>query len=74
MNVASICSKYFICFRHMFASVLIWILHMFHTYVARACSKYFCVAASVFMLQVISVYVEDAYVAMARHVCCKCVF
>jgi hypothetical protein len=29
MNVANVCSKYFICFRHMFASILIWILHMF---------------------------------------------
>jgi hypothetical protein len=44
---------------------------MFHTYVARVCSKYFFyVAASVFMLQVF--YVEVIYVAVAIHVYCKC--
>jgi hypothetical protein len=31
----------FICFRRMFASVLICMLHMFHIYVTRVCSKYF---------------------------------
>jgi hypothetical protein len=32
------------------------------------------VEASVFMLQIISVYLNVAYVAMAIHVYCKCMF
>jgi hypothetical protein len=46
--------------RRMLPSFLIWMLHMFHTYVAIVCSKMFLlfqsyVAASSFMLQVTSV-------------------
>jgi hypothetical protein len=72
-HVASVCSKCFICFRHV-ASVLIWMLHMFHTYVARVCSKYFqlfhCyVAVNIFMLQVF--YLDVAY---DSRICCKCIF
>jgi hypothetical protein len=42
----------------MLQAFFIWMLHMFHTYVARVCLKCFCclsyVAISVFMLQVAS--------------------
>jgi hypothetical protein len=40
-DVASICSKYFICFRRMLKVFFILMLHMFHAYVARVCSNYF---------------------------------
>jgi hypothetical protein len=39
--IASVYSKYFICFRGMLLVFLIWMLHMFHTYVARLCFKCF---------------------------------
>jgi hypothetical protein len=49
-------------------------------YVSRICCKNMFqmfqsyVAASVFMLQVVSIYLKVAYVAMAIYVCYKCIF
>jgi hypothetical protein len=79
-SVSAECCKplfkmFHLCFRRMFASVLIWMLHMFHI----CCKSIFqmfqsYITAGVFMLQVISVYLKVAYIAMAIHVCCKCMF
>jgi hypothetical protein len=42
LNVTSIYLKCFICFRRIFASVLISILHMFHTYDVPNVSVLYC--------------------------------
>jgi hypothetical protein len=41
--------KVFYLFQTYVASVLIWMLHMFHTYVVRVCSK--CFSYFILMLQ-----------------------
>ena len=70
--VASVCSKCFIYFfRRMFASVFIWMLHVFHTYVTcilSGCCIYFAMVFQVF-LQVFQMYVAN--VSTVLNLCCK---
>ena len=66
--VASVCSKYFICFQTYVASVLIWMLHMFHTYVARV---YVRNVSSVSGVCCKHFYLDVAHVS---HICCKSMF
>ena len=71
INIASVCSKYFIYFGRMFASIF----YLDVAYVSHTCCKsmfqMFHLSASVFMLQVISV-LKVAYITVAIHVYCKC--
>jgi hypothetical protein len=75
MNVASVCSK---CF-HLFQMYVYKRFDLDVAYVSHICYKsmfqifhlFHYVAASVFMLQVVRVYLEVAYVAMVMHVCCR---
>jgi len=75
--------KVFLLFQTYVACVLILMLHIFHTYVTRVCSKYFSCfilfwstqlfhsydAVSIFIWQVF--YLDIAYVS---HICCNCMF
>jgi hypothetical protein len=74
MNVASIYSKMF----HLFQTYVCKCFDLHVEYVLQICCKSIFqmlqsyVAANVFMLQVVIIYLEVAYVVMAIHVCCKC--
>jgi hypothetical protein len=74
--VARVCSKYVICFRRMLQSFFIWMLHMFHIYVARVYSK--CFSYFTLMLQQVFSYckLQIFYldVPYVSYICCKCIF
>ena len=73
-------------FRRMFTSVFIWMLHLFHTYVANVLSGLRICCNGFQVLQLLQRYVarvlngccksrsDVAYVAMVVHLCCKRLF
>jgi hypothetical protein len=67
-NVSSLFQTY-VC--KCFDLDVVYVSHMLQEYVPNV---QFYIAASVFMLQVVSIYLEVAYIAMAIHVCCKYMF
>jgi hypothetical protein len=77
MNVTSVCSKYFICFRRMLQAFWLDVAYVSHIYCKSMFQMFHLfqsyVAISVFSkLQMF--YLDVTYVAVAIHVCCKCMF
>jgi hypothetical protein len=69
---ASVCFKYFICFRRMLQVfyLYVYMLQWLYTYVESVCFK--CFICFKRMLQIF--YVDVAYVAVAIHIYCERMF
>jgi hypothetical protein len=70
--VASVCFKYFSCFKRM-----LQVFHLDVAYVAvtiHVCCKCVLQMFQLFHLDVACFYLDAAYVAVAIPVCCKCMF